>query len=103
MCPIDLPVASNTYDEAEFTSLRKTMHKQELVHLHRLLVEITQSFADGGAVPDEVWNEYEALHTNAYSVHAPKGQHEEAVLLLANTLGEELAQPTEEQSVMSAQ
>ncbi|WP_311172391.1 UPF0058 family protein [Halobellus ordinarius] len=79
------------------------MHKQELVHLHGLLVEITQSFADHGAVSDGVWNEYEALHTNAYSIHARKGKHQEAVLLLATTLGEELEQPTEEQSVMSAQ
>jgi hypothetical protein len=77
------------------------MRKQELVHLHGLLVEITQSLVDQGAVSQAVWHEYDALDINAYSIHVQKGSHEEAVLLLATVLGEALAQPTQEQSAAS--
>lgn len=77
------------------------MRKHELVHLHGLLVEITQSLDDQDAIPAEIWTEYEALGINACSIHASKGDHEEAVLLLATTLGATLEQPTEEQSSMS--
>ena len=79
------------------------MRKQELVHLHGLLVEITQSLVDRNAVPAAVWNEYETRDITAHSIHAQKGAHGEAVLLLATTLGTALEQPTEGQSPLPTQ
>lgn len=76
------------------------MRKQELVHLHGLLVEITRSLVDQGTISDEIWAEYEALDINAHSIHAPKDDHEEAVLLLATTLAATVERPTAMSSVM---
>lgn len=77
------------------------MRKQELIHLHGLLVETTQFLVDQGAVSTEIWNEYEALDINSYSIHAGKSDHEEAVLLLATSLRATVEQLTEEQSEIS--
>jgi hypothetical protein len=77
------------------------MQKTELVHLHGLLVEITQSLVDQGVVPAEVRNEYAALDITAHSIHAQKRDHREAVLVLATALSTALAQPTENQSSIS--
>jgi hypothetical protein len=79
------------------------MRKQELVHLHGLLVEITQSLVDQGTVSVAVWNEYETLDIDAHSIHAQKEDHAEAVLLLATTLKTALEQPTEEQFALPVQ
>ncbi|AXG06939.1 metal-binding protein [Haloplanus rubicundus] len=70
------------------------MRKQELVHLHGLLVEITRSLVDQGTIPESIWAEYEALGINAHSIHARKTDHEEAVLFLATTLSATLERPT---------
>jgi hypothetical protein len=77
------------------------MRKQELVHIHGLLVEITQSLVDQGTVSADIWDEYEALDINAYSIRAQKSDHKEAVLLLATTLRATLEQPAKEQSAIS--
>lgn len=78
------------YEESRSRFPEENMRKQELVHLHGLLVVVTQSLVDQGAVSAGIWNEYEALDINAYSIHARKGEHEEAVLLLATTSGRHL-------------
>lgn len=77
------------------------MRKQEFVHLHGVLVEVTQSLADQGEVSAEIWNEYETLGITPNSIHAQKSDHGEAVRLLASTLSAAVEQPTEEQSPMS--
>jgi hypothetical protein len=77
------------------------MRKQELVHLHSLLIEITQSLVEQGVVPPDVWNEYETLDISPHSIHAQKSDHKEAVLLLAATLRVGLKQTTDEQSEIS--
>lgn len=77
------------------------MRKQELVHLHGLLVEITASQVEEGVVSASLWNEYKALDIDSYAIHAQKGDHEQAVLLLATTLGARLEESTEEQSPVS--
>lgn len=74
----------------------ENMRKQELVHLHGLLVEITESLVDKDAVSATIWNEYNALDLDSTAINAQKGDHEEAVLLLAVSLGATLEQPTEE-------
>ena len=79
------------------------MRKQELVHLHGLLVELTQSLVDQGVVSPEVWRAYDALDIDAHSIHAQKSGHEAAVLLLAATLGTALEQPTGGRSTASMQ
>jgi hypothetical protein len=77
------------------------MRKQELVHLHGLLVEITRTLVDQGTIPESVWAEYEALGINAHSIHARKNDHEEAVLFLVSTLTATLELPTEAPSGVS--
>lgn len=77
------------------------MRKKELVHLHTLLIEVTQSLVDQGVVSADIWNEYETLDITAHSIHAQKSDHREAVLVLATTLSTALAQPTDEQSTIS--
>lgn len=76
------------------------MRKQELIHLHRLHVEITRFLVDQGTVSAEIWTEYDRLDTNADSIHASKSDHAEAVQLLTSTLSVTLDQPTEEQLLM---
>ena len=78
------------------------MRKQELVHLHGLLIEITRSLVEQGTVSAEIWNEYEALEIKAHSMQARKSAHKEAVLFLASTLRTTLTQVTEEQAAISA-
>ena len=78
------------------------MRKQELVHIHGLLAEITQSLVDQGTVSAEIWDEYDALGVKSFSVHASKSDHEEAVLYLATALRTTLERLTEEQSAISA-
>lgn len=77
------------------------MRKQALIHLHGLLVEVTQSLIESDTVSDRIWDEYEALNTSAYAFQAPKEEHKKAVLFLVATLGAELDQPIEEKSTMS--
>ncbi|WP_251330920.1 UPF0058 family protein [Haloplanus pelagicus] len=89
------------YVESRSHFTGETMRKQELVHIHGLLVEITQSLVDQGTVSAEVWNEYKALDISAYSIHAQKSDHEEAVLLLATTLRAALDPLTEGRSAIS--
>ena len=77
------------------------MRKHELVHLHGLLAEITQSLVEQGAVSAEIWDEYEAFDIAAHSIHVQKSDHEDAVLFLATTLGARLERPTEGESAIS--
>jgi hypothetical protein len=69
------------------------MRKQELVHLHGVLVEVTQTLVEEGAVSAEIWSEYETLGITPNSIHAQKSDHEEAVRLLATRLGAAVEQP----------
>lgn len=77
------------------------MRKQELVHLHGVLVEVTQSLVEQGAISAEIWTEYETLDVSANSIHAQKSEHLEAVLLLATALSVGIDQPTDEQSPLT--
>lgn len=77
------------------------MRKQELVHLHGVLVEVTQSLVEQDAVQAAIWDEYQTLDITAAAIHAQKSDHQKAVLLLAPALGTELEDATEEQPAMS--
>lgn len=88
-------------EESRSGFLERNMRKQELVHLHGLLVEVTESLVDKGAVSAKIWNEYEGLETGSYSINAQKSDHQEAVSLLASTISATIEQPTEEQSSIS--
>lgn len=74
------------------------MRKQELVHLHGVLVEVTESLVEQGVVSAEIWMEYARLGIHPNSIHAQKSDHAEAVRLLASTLGAAVQQPTAEES-----
>ncbi len=67
-----------------------------------MLVETARSLVDQGVVPAEIWDEYDALGINANAIHASKGDHREAVLLLAAAIRAALARPTPEQPETSA-
>lgn len=77
------------------------MRKQELVHLHGVLVEVTESLVEQDVVSAEIWTEYERLDIHANAIHAQKRDHGEAVRLLATTLSAALEQPPAEQSPIS--
>lgn len=63
------------------------MRKQELIHLHALLVEVTHHLDDHGDMPTEISTEYNTLDTHPVSVHASKQDHHEAVMALATAIG----------------
>lgn len=94
-------LGSEDMDEGSRCFPEGDMRKQELVHLHGLLVEITESLVDEGAIPANIWNEYETLEIDACCIQARKSDHEEAVLILATTLTATLERPAEEQSSIS--
>lgn len=62
------------------------MKKNELVHYHALLREVSTDFVERGIVTREDFTEYEELDVSPVALRASRDQHEEAVLLLAERL-----------------
>ena len=58
------------------------MHKQELIHLHSLFLELAR-FCEAGDVSGPDLDPYRALGTTPLAIHQPKPRHAEAVSLLA--------------------
>jgi hypothetical protein len=65
------------------------MKKQELIHLHGLLEEVTEfCTAQSGTAIDR--EHYQSLGTRPTSIHRSKGDHKDAVFALTGALIEEL-------------
>lgn len=62
------------------------MKKTELVHLHALLVLLSERVVDRGLVDRAYFEPYAALDVTPVSFRARRDRHEEAVLLLASLL-----------------
>lgn len=72
------------------------MKKNELVHYHALLSEISTDFAERGIVSREEFTDYEQLDVSPVALRASRDQHEEAVLLLADLLSHAARRGAEE-------
>lgn len=93
-----LPV-EHTNDECRLRAKRTPMQKQELIHLHRLFVEITQNSVDKGEISPNIWTDYQTNGVNAHAIHVEKPEHKEAILLLALSLRNALDKPIDKQSL----
>jgi len=77
------------------------MKKQELIHLHGLLAEVSNQFeAWSGDSPD--LDEYEALGVRPTSIHQSKTDHKAAVFAMAEGITGEMDEETEERSAVAA-
>lgn len=62
------------------------MRKQEYIHVHGLLVEISNYLIDQGDMSAEMLTEYRGLDTRSMGVHESKGQHRDAIMVLATAI-----------------
>lgn len=63
------------------------MHKDELIHLHSLMVEIKKYFEEQENVEGNPFEDYEKLGTSPVHIHKSKSEHKHAIFVL----GEQLA------------
>ena len=65
------------------------MKKQELIHLHGLLAEVSTHCQMAGDIKPDL-TEYEALGVRPTSIHQSKTDHKEAVFALADGITTDL-------------
>lgn len=70
----------------------ETMHKDELIHLHSLLVEIKKYFENEENVEGEAFEDYEALGTSPVHIHKSKSEHKHAIFVLGEELAEKMSE-----------
>jgi len=66
--------------------------KTELVHLHALLVLLSEELVDRGVVDRSYFDSYTELGVSPVSFRSRRDHHEEAVLVLAELLADALAE-----------
>lgn len=66
------------------------MHKDELIHLHSLLVEIKKYFEDQEDVDEDTFEDYESLGTSPVHIHKSKSEHKHAIFVLGEQLAENM-------------
>jgi hypothetical protein len=74
------------------------MKKRELIYLHGLLDRVSILMRTRGDLPEEALDSYRALGVSPTAVYQPKGDHEQAVKMLASVLAttvEESDEPDE--------
>ncbi|PSQ17183.1 metal-binding protein [Halobacteriales archaeon QS_8_69_26] len=77
------------------------MKKQELIHLHGLLGEVSNQYEEWtGESPD--LGEYESLGVRPTSIHKSKTDHKAAVFAMAGGITDEMREETEERSAVAA-
>jgi hypothetical protein len=62
------------------------MRKQEYIHVHALLVQITQYLVEHEDMPAETFERYEQLSTRPSSIHEAKENHHDAVMELSGDI-----------------
>lgn len=67
------------------------MRKDEAVHLHGLIRELRRHLERHGWVDASAFAEYDELGVSPLQVHRSKGEHVEAMQVLADALADELA------------
>lgn len=73
------------------------MKKQELIHLHGLLAEVSKHYAEAGGRLS--MDDYETLGVRPTSIHKSKTDHKAAVFALASCITEELETETAKEPV----
>ncbi|MDO5844069.1 MAG: UPF0058 family protein [Methanocorpusculum sp.] len=78
------------------------MQKEELLHLHMLMVQIKKyyEFVSNNTVPTE---EYDALHISPIHIHKNKNLHRVALLTLGNEIASEMRATMKKQQTSFAQ
>ncbi|MFB6283425.1 MAG: UPF0058 family protein [Halobacteria archaeon] len=67
------------------------MHKDELIHLHSLMVEIRNYFEDTEDIDGNPFSDYEKLNTSPVHIHKSKDDHKHAIFLLGEELADSMA------------
>lgn len=62
------------------------MRKQEYIHVHALLVEITRYLVENEDMPAETFAAYDSLSTHPSSIHEAKQSHHDAVMGLSRDI-----------------
>ena len=62
------------------------MRKKEYIHVHALLLEVTQYLMENEDVDPSKHSMYDTLDVRPSSVHKPKHNHYEAVAILGDSL-----------------
>ncbi|MDL5360883.1 UPF0058 family protein [Halalkalicoccus sp. NIPERK01] len=75
------------------------MKKQELIHLHGLLAEVSNHYEQNAGTPD--FEEYESLGVRPTSIHKSKTDHKAAVFALATGITGDIS--AESQETVAAQ
>ncbi len=70
------------------------MYKDELIHLHQLMVYLMKFLVDNG-VPSSFFDNYRELSISPHHIHRTKGEHKYAVFVLAYAISKVLAENNE--------
>ncbi|QLH77997.1 UPF0058 family protein [Halosimplex rubrum] len=62
------------------------MRKKEHIYVHALLAEVKRQLIEDEAMSVERLSEYDALGTGPSSIHKPKQNHHEAILVLCSAI-----------------
>lgn len=64
------------------------MHKEELIQLHTLMVQMKRFFEENGMGG---FSEYQSLHISPIHVHRSKAEHKHAIFVLGKELAMQMA------------
>ncbi len=67
------------------------MYKDELIHLHRLLIYLMKFLIDNG-VKKSLFKEYTTLNISSHHIHRTKAEHKHAIFVLAFGISKVLAE-----------
>lgn len=70
------------------------MYKDELIHLHRLLIYLMKFLVDNG-VSKSYFEEYANLNISPHHIHRTKAEHKYAIFVLAWRISKVLAEDNE--------
>jgi len=76
------------------------MRKQEYIHLHALLAEVSTDVQENGT--EVTLDSYESLGVRPSSIHKSKTDHKEAVQALATCLTEGMEETADERVAVTA-
>lgn len=62
------------------------MRKEQAIHIHALLIEVTRQLDEHEGVTVEIQSAYDALDVRPSSVHKPKQKHYDAISILGNSI-----------------
>jgi hypothetical protein len=71
------------------------MYKDEMIHLHQLLVYLMRFFVDNG-VSSSYFEDYMNLGVNPHHIHKTKSAHKYAIFLLAHGISNVLSENSDE-------